>query len=342
MGLTTRGGGEGLAAPLLAILVAGSGCIGGTGPRAAGERCGGDGDCAEGLVCSYGRCRSECAVDRDCGEGEACVAVAGEGALRVCVGPEGDGPCDGGGGAGACPEGLLCGPDGACHEPCEGEPPSCGPGRVCFEGLCLEPEALPASCDDDGDGAIDPACGGDDCSDDGEPALVPSGEVLAVSSEPADAIEGPAVAWSPDGWGVAWAQGDGDAGTWRTRFAVVSLDGSTAEPPTDVKTAGTPMAPPTIAWAGVGFAVGAASAAGTWAHVYVVWTDPEPEVVDLGLDGASFSGPPAVAFDGSAIGAAWVEGGGGEVTVTEWLGGNFERGITFAWPCWLADRKSVV
>ena len=65
---------------VLSLVVAGTSCGGDEV-----QRCSGDDDCREPLVCHYGRCRSECEFDRDCGEGLACVAVAGSASERVCT-----------------------------------------------------------------------------------------------------------------------------------------------------------------------------------------------------------------------------------------------------------------
>jgi len=52
-------------------------CVEG-GDGVAGDACGGEGWCAAGLVCQYGRCKTACADRRDCERGEACLTAPEE------------------------------------------------------------------------------------------------------------------------------------------------------------------------------------------------------------------------------------------------------------------------
>lgn len=83
-------------------------------PRDDGEACGCRRDCASGLVCAEGTCRTPCEGDEDCGPDEACdVPLVGEG---LCA-PEPE-DCDADGGAGL---GDLC----SCNADCASDAPVC-------------------------------------------------------------------------------------------------------------------------------------------------------------------------------------------------------------------------
>ena len=113
------------------LVVAGLGsCLEGGARRPLGSRCDGDGDCAEGLVCRYGRCRALCSLDRDCPEGGACVPVAGSPGERVCT-------LEGEGGDEGCP-GDLRAVDGLCRETCGPEGEVCEGPRSCVGDRCVE------------------------------------------------------------------------------------------------------------------------------------------------------------------------------------------------------------
>ncbi|HVU02832.1 MAG TPA: DUF1566 domain-containing protein [Polyangiaceae bacterium] len=88
-------------------------------------------DCAEGLVCTLGRCHEACRESRDCPEGERCVAVD---AVQVCQQPA-EATC--GSGAQSCGP-LTCATDGQCRSSCtvDGDCPTnqvCAAERVCAE-----------------------------------------------------------------------------------------------------------------------------------------------------------------------------------------------------------------
>ena len=96
-----------------------------------GAPCEPPGDCEDGLVCEYSRCRFPCATEADCGPESACVGGLRDVTFRVCTLPaEEDCPST------PCPERLYCGPDGICHEWCRPDRP-CVEGWECTDEICL-------------------------------------------------------------------------------------------------------------------------------------------------------------------------------------------------------------
>jgi hypothetical protein len=149
--------------------------------RPLGEPCVGDSDCADGLDCQYGRCREGCVLDGECGADGACAATAEDPAERVCVTVEdASGRCPAPGDPEGCAEGLSCGPDGLCREPCQ-PADDCGGSRVCALGHCMDAALAGPYCDADGDEFFDTVCTGQGCSrcgdcDDGDPTVNPDAE----------------------------------------------------------------------------------------------------------------------------------------------------------------------
>jgi len=134
-----------LVALVLASLVALTVCLEGRTGAPPGQRCDGDEECPDQLVCQYGRCRALCAFDRDCEEGICVPPESGSGSW-VCSLPD-EGPC-----------------------PCE--------EGICVAGVCLpDTDPIPPDGDADGDhdagedGDIDSEADGDaggDAEDDAE------------------------------------------------------------------------------------------------------------------------------------------------------------------------------
>ena len=111
-------------------------------PRAQGEQCVFNDDCAAPLVCAARRCRAECRSSRDCVAGWKCSPVR-SGERSVCV--PGDHPdfCQY---HSQCEAPRVCGSDGLCRLQCR-EPRDCAdfsPELRCAldAGVCLWPQEL--------------------------------------------------------------------------------------------------------------------------------------------------------------------------------------------------------
>jgi hypothetical protein len=149
---------------VVVVLLLLMGCEYESTPRPVGERCD-EAECEPGLICVYGRCRSECAFDRDC-PGGGCIAVPSGGDERICTLPEEEDCTER-----ECPDGFACGVDGLCREMC-GETHECVAGYLCVQTVCLDESLAHEICDVDDDGFLDQSCGGMDC-DDGDPEVSP-------------------------------------------------------------------------------------------------------------------------------------------------------------------------
>jgi hypothetical protein len=186
------------------------------------ERCGGDGDCGRGEICSAGVCaEAECqgVGTEGCPEGERCDAGRCE-PFTAC---EGDGDCLPDEicraniceprtrcvGDAQCPEGLQC-LDNFCREvqACEGRD-QCAEGEDCVGGRCV-----PFVCRGDEDCEGGQVCDGGDCVDPQEatlaeriviltrPQAVPPGVELQLQAvaldEDGNLLTGQRFSWTSD------------------------------------------------------------------------------------------------------------------------------------------------
>jgi hypothetical protein len=134
--------------PVSSILVL-LGALGCTAERVAqGQQCTFNDECAAGLLCAGGRCRTLCRSDRDCMNNWRC-GPSGQADKRVCLEPGTPIPClyprD-------CAPSGVCGRDGFCRNQCAVDADCAQPGDTCDRalGLCRLHPCSAVQCDPKG------------------------------------------------------------------------------------------------------------------------------------------------------------------------------------------------
>lgn len=97
--------------------------------------CATNSDCADPLICAFGRCHAQCTTSRDCPIGQRCVLSAPK--VGVCELPAEtscSSPKD-------CLPPLTCGPDSQCRNACAGDADCLGEQR-CVESTCADVSEL--------------------------------------------------------------------------------------------------------------------------------------------------------------------------------------------------------
>lgn len=118
------------------------------------QSCSINSDCAEDLVCAFGRCHEECTAARDCEDPSLCVQ-SGESDLLVCQ-LDDDIDCSD---DDDCREDQVCAVGGRCRDLCESND-DCVDGQVCAsdEQVCANDAEV------DGDGALVGSGSGEEAS----------------------------------------------------------------------------------------------------------------------------------------------------------------------------------
>ena len=196
-------------ASTLAVCLALTGCSGASsGTPVAGNTCGMNSDCAQGLTCSFGHCQSACKEARDCPNGEQCVKDSS--GINSCLLPASE-TCNY---SSQCPLPLVCATDLKCRNQCLADRDCATATQKCVlpDGVCAEPDAI------GGNGSLINAVvdagapdlgGASDTSPDLAPDVSPDSPVVQVDAPPADRV--PDVAAAPPAPDTAPQRVDGPA-----------------------------------------------------------------------------------------------------------------------------------